>query len=150
MYAPAGVRGCWLCVGGTRVLQRAEAPARPRVWWNEYVALFLTVWMVGSVVWALGHAGWDPLLRRLPIVAVPALITGYLAARLRRVPIAALHAVALLIGALTCLLVTITAPGTLLAAGSPVRRTKLLWHQGVEWSRAAWRGETLHNAPLFL
>ena len=129
-------------------MQRLEAPARPRVWWNEYVALFLTVWMVGSVVWALGHAGWDPLLGRLPIVAVPALAIGYGSAKTRRLPLYAVHSLALIGGALTCWLITITAPGV--ATGSPKHRTVLLWRQGVEWTRAAWRGEFLHNAPLFL
>lgn len=129
-------------------MQRVETPAPPRVWWNEYVALFLTVWMVGSVVWALGHTGWDPLLRRLPFVALPALAVGYGTARLHRVPLAVLHALGLLGGALTCWLITITAPG--IAAGSPRRRTVLLWHQGTDWARAAWRGETLHNPALFL
>jgi len=116
-------------------LQRSAAPARPRGWWNEYVALFLTVWMVGTVVWALGHAGWDPLLRRLPLVAVPAVALGYGFTKLWRVPVAALHALALLGGALACWLVTITAPGV--ASGSPRHRTVLVWHRGVAWVRAA-------------
>jgi len=129
-------------------LQRVETPARPRVWWNEYVALLLTVWMVGSVVWALGHAGWEPLLRRLPIVAIPALILGYGCAKTWRVPVPALHGLALLAGTITCWLVTITAPGV--AAGSLRRRTVLLWHHGVDWTRAAWRGEAINDRPLFL
>jgi transglutaminase-like putative cysteine protease len=104
--------------------------------------------MVGSVIWALGHAGWDPLLGRLPIVAVPALAIGYGSAKTRRLPLYAVHSLALIGGALTCWLITITAPGV--ATGSPKHRTVLLWRQGVEWTRAAWRGEFLHNAPLFL
>jgi len=135
-------------LGGTGLLQWHATPARPRGWWNEYVALFLTVWMVGAVVWALGHAGWDPILRRLPVVAIPAAAMGYGFTKLWRVPVAALHAMALLGGALVCWLVTITAPGV--ASGSPRRRTLLLWHRGVEWTRAAWRGDALQDHALFL
>lgn len=146
MYRPAfpGVG----VFGGTGLLQRAEAPARPRGWWNEYVALFLTVWMVGTVVWALGHTGWDPLLRRLPLAAVPAVVLGYGVTKLWRVPVAALHTLALLGGALVCWLVTITAPG--FATGSPRQRSVLLWHRGIGWIRAAWRGDALQDRPLFL
>ncbi len=104
--------------------------------------------MVGTVVWALGHAGWDPLLRRLPLVALPAVAMGYGFTKLWRVPVAALHALALLGGALACWLVTITAPGV--ASGSPRHRTVLVWHRGVAWVRAAWRGETSQDRPLFL
>ncbi|HEY8291223.1 MAG TPA: hypothetical protein VIG44_01985, partial [Thermomicrobiales bacterium] len=128
-------------------MQRNEAPARPRGWWNEYVAVFLTVWMIGTVVWALEHAGWDPLLRRLPLVALPAVVLGYGATKLWRVPVAVLHALAVLIGALTCWLVTITAPGVI---GSPLHRTTLLWHRGVTWTRAAWRGDVVQENTLFL
>ncbi|MDQ6603690.1 MAG: transglutaminase domain-containing protein [Chloroflexota bacterium] len=129
-------------------MQRQATPARPRGWWNEYVALFLTVWMVGAVVWALGHAGWDPILRRLPIVAIPAAAMGYGFTKLWRVPVAALHTLALLGGTLVCWLVTITAPGV--AAGSPRHRTVLLWRRGIEWTQAAWRGDALQDHALFL
>ncbi len=129
-------------------MQRLEAPARPRVWWNEYVALFLTVWMVGSVIWALGHAGWDPLLGRLPVVAIPALAIGYGSAKTRRLPLSAWHTLALLGGALTCWLVAITAPGV--ATGSPKHRTILLWRDGVAWTQAAGRGEASNDHVLFL
>lgn len=129
-------------------MQRVEAPVRPRGWWNEYGALFLTVWMIGTVVWALGHAGWEPLLRRLPLVAVPAIILGYGATKLRRIPPAVPHGVALLVGVITCWLITITAPG--FAAGSPRYRTLLLWRRGVAWTRAAWRGDAAQDRPLFL
>ncbi len=135
-------------LGGTGSLQRVEAPARPRGWWNEYVALFLAVWMVGTVVWALGHAGWDPLLRRLPVVAIPAVALGYGVTKLWRVPAAALHALAIPVGAITCWLVTITAPG--FATGSLPHRTLLLWHRGVAWTRAAWRGDAIQDHSLFL
>jgi len=129
-------------------LQRIVAPARPRGWWNEYVALLLTVWMVGTVVWALGHVGWDPLLQRLPVVAIPAVLIGYGFTKLWRVPVPALHTLALLGGAIICWLVTITTPG--FAFGSPRHRTILLWHRGVAWIRAAWRGDALQDRALFL
>ena len=129
-------------------MQRLEAPARSRVWWDEYIALFLTIWMIGSVVWALGHAGWDPLLGRLPFVAIPALAIGYGSAKTRRLPLYALHSLALVVGALICWLVAITAPG--IAVGSPRHRTVLLWREGVEWAQAAWRGDALSERPLFL
>jgi len=129
-------------------LQRVETPARRRVWWNEYIALFLVVWMVGTVVWAVGHAGWNPLLTRLPIVAVPGLILGYIAAKTWRAPAAALHGAALLGGALLCWLVAITAPGA--GAGSLRHRSVLLWHRGIGWGRAIWRGEATEDRVLFL
>lgn len=129
-------------------MQRVEAPARSRGWWNEYVALLLTVWMIGTVVWALGHVGWDPLLRRLPVVAIPAVAMGYGFTKLWRVPVAALHAFALLGGAITCWLVAITVPGV--AVGPPRHRTILLWRRGVAWIRAAWRGDATQDRALFL
>jgi hypothetical protein len=128
-------------------LQRVAAPARPRGWWNEYIALFLTVWMIGTVIWALGHAEWDPLLQRLPVVALPAAMLGYGCTKLWRVPAAALHTLALFGGALTCWLATITAPG--FGSGSLHHRSVLLWQRGVGWIRAAWRGDALQDRPLF-
>jgi transglutaminase-like putative cysteine protease len=129
-------------------LQRAATPAHRSVWWNEYLALFLTIWMVGTVVWAMGRAGWDPILHRLLVVAVPAVLVGYGFARLWRVPIPALHGLGLLAGSITCLTVTLTAPGA--GSGSPRHRLVLLWDRAVDWARAAWQGQALHDPVLFL
>ena len=104
--------------------------------------------MVGTVVWAMDRAGWDPILHRLPFVAVPAVLAGYGLARLWRVPIFVLHGIGLLVGIITCLMVTLTAPGA--GPGSPRHRLVLLWDRGVDWSRATWQGQTLHDPILFL
>lgn len=128
-------------------MQRANAPAQRRVWWNEYVALFLVVGMIGTVVWALGHAGWDPLLTRLPLVTLPGLVIGYGCAKLWHIPAAVLHSIAILGGTLAALLVTLTVHDV---SGSPRQRVVGLWHRGVVWTHALWRGEPQDDRVLFL
>jgi hypothetical protein len=129
-------------------LQPAATPAPRGVWWNEYLALLLTIGMVGTVVWAMRQAGWDPVLHRLPLVAVPAVLLAYGFARMWRVPIAALHSLGFVAGGLVCFVVALTAPGA--GPGSPRHRLILLWDRAVAWGRAAWQGQTLHDPVLFL
>ncbi len=129
-------------------MQAVATPARRSVWWNEYFALALTILMTGTAVWAIGHAGWDPILTRLPLVAAPGMFAGYAAARLWRVPVPLLHGAGLAFGALATFAVALTANEA--GPGSLRSRLRFLRDDAVGWGRAAWRGEALHEPVLFL
>lgn len=129
-------------------MQAVAAPTRRGVRWNEYFALMLTVLMTGTAVWAVARAGWDPILARLPLVAIPGMLAGYTAARLWRVPVPLLHSAGFATGTLVTFAVALTAAEA--GPGSPRRRLLLLRDDAVNWGRAAWRGEALHEPVLFL
>ena len=129
-------------------MQAVATPARRSVRWDEYGALVLTILMIGAAIWAVARAGWDPILARLPLVAVPGMLAGYAAARLWRVPVPLLHGAGMMLGAVTVFAVALTAAEA--GSGSLGSRLLRLRDDTVNWARAAWRGEALHAPVLFL